>query len=189
MYNKHNVIKDSRSGLDGRTNLGYNTRERLSCPLVKGGFLVITANCIRTMRQRLGQASKLVNNDNYLPRARRVQMDCTAEEFAAICKLAEQADNPQHYFMKIISKAQIERTLDYVRRILKRPIQAMLYLRQRIQGTSKQWLDFVADKIVAGHYSMSEVVQMIELAQRKRQPDRYLVGILKKGFNRQGVQL
>ena len=183
MYYKHNVIKDSRSVLDGRTNLGYNTRERLSCPLVKGGFLMITANRIRTMRQRLGQASKLVNNDNYLPRARRVQMDCTAEEFAAICKLAEQAKNPQHYFMKIISKSAIERTLDYVRRILKRPIQAMVYLKQRIQGSSKQWLEFVADKLVAGHYCMADLVQMVEIAQQKRQPDRYLIGILKKGFN------
>ena len=150
---------------------------------------MITANRIRTMRQRLGQASKLVNNDNYLPRARRVQMDCTAEEFAAICKLAEQAKNPQHYFMKIISKSAIERTLDYVRRVLKRPIQAMVYLKQNIQGASKQWLEFVADKLVAGHYCMAEVVQMVEIAQRKRQPDRYLIGILKKGFNRQEVQL
>lgn len=141
------------------------------------------------MRQRLGKASELVNNDNYLPRARRVQMDCTAEEFSAICKLAQEADNPQHYFMKIISKAQIERTLDYVRRILKRPLQAMVYLKRQIQGASKQWLEFVTDKIVADHYSMAELVQMIELAQRKRQPDRYLIGILKKGFNHQGVQL
>ena len=183
MYNKHNVIKGRRSSLDGRTKVRYNTRERWSCPLVKGGFLVITEKRIRTMRQRLGKASELVNNDNYLPRARRVQMDCTAEEFEVICRLAREADNPQHYFMKIISKAQIERTLDYARRILKRPLQAMLYLKQRIQGTSKQWLDYVADKLVADHYSMSELVQMIELAQRKRQPDRYLIGILKKGFN------
>lgn len=144
---------------------------------------MLKENSIRTMRQRLGQASKLVNNDNYLPRARRVQMDCTAEEFSAICKLAEQADNPQHYFMKIISKAQIERTLDYVRRILKRPLQTMVYLKRRIQGASKQWLEFVTDKIVAGHYCMADLAQMVEIAQRKRQPDRYLVGILKKGFN------
>lgn len=183
MYNKRNVIEGNRSALDGRDKVRYNTRERLPCPLVKGGFLVITANRIRTMRQRLGKASELVNNDNYLPRARRVQMDCTAEEFDGICKLAKQADNPQHYFMKIISKAQIERTLDYVRRILKRPIQAMVYLKQRIQGASKQWLEFVADKLVAGHYCMADLVQMVEIAQRKRQPDRYLIGILKKGFN------
>lgn len=145
---------------------------------------MITENRIRTMRQRLGKASELVNNDNYLPRARRVQMDCTAEEFSAICKLAQEADNPQHYFMKIISKAQIERTLDYVRRILKRPINAMLYLKREIKSNSKQWYEWVADQLTAGHYSMSDLVAMCSLALRKRNPDRYLVGILKKGFSR-----
>ena len=144
---------------------------------------MITENRIRTMRQRLGKASELVNNDNYLPRARRVQMDCTSDEFEGICRLAENADNPQHYFMKLISKSALERTLDYVRRILKRPVQAMIYLKRNIQGASKQWLEFVADKLVAGHYCMADLVQMAEIAQRKRQPDRYLIGILKKGFN------
>ena len=144
---------------------------------------MITANRIRTMRERLGRASELVNNDNYLPRARRVQMDCTSDEFEGICRLAENADNPQHYFMKLISKSALERTLDYVRRILKRPVQAMIYLKRNIQGASKQWLEFVADKLVAGHYCMADLVQMVEIAQRKRQPDRYLIGILKKGFN------
>lgn len=144
---------------------------------------MITANRIRTMRQRLGKASELVNNDNYLPRARRVQMDCTAEEFEGICRLAREADNPQHYFMKIISKAQIERTLDYVRRILKRPIQAMVYLKREIKSNSKQWYEWVADQLTAGHYSMADLVAMCELSLRKRNPDRYLIGILKKGFN------
>ena len=139
---------------------------------------------ITTMRERLGKASELVNNDQYLPRARRVQMDCSADEFEGICQLARRADNPQHYFMKLISKQAIERTLDYVRRILKRPVQAMVYLKRRIQGTSKQWLEYVADKLVAGHYSMADVVAMTELAYRKRHPDRYIVGILKKGFIR-----
>ena len=150
---------------------------------------MITENRIRTMRQRLGKASELVNNDNYLPRARRVQMDCTSDEFEGICRLAENADNPQHYFMKLISKSALERTLDYVRRILKRPVQAMVYLKRQIQGASKQWLEFVADKLVAGHYCMADLVQMVEIAQRRRQPDRYLIGILKNGFNRQEVQL
>jgi len=188
-YNRHNVIEDNRSVLDGRTNLGYNTRERLSCPLVKGGFLVLDNKRIKTMRERLGKASELVNNDQYLPRARRVQMDCTAEEFEGICNLAKQANNPQHYFMKLISKGQIERTLDYVRRIFKRSLSAMLYLKREIKSNSKQWYEWVADQLTAGHYSMSDLVAMCNVASRKRNPDRYLVGILKKGFNRQEVQL
>lgn len=180
MYNKHNVIEGNRSALDGRDKVVYNTRERLPCPLVKGGFLVITANRIRTMRNRLGQASELVNNDNYLPRARRVQMDCTPEEFEGICRLAKQAKNPQHYFMKLISKSAIERTLDYVRRILKRSVNALLYLKREIKSNSKQWYEWVADQLTAGHYSMADLVAMCNVALKKRNPDRYLVGILKR---------
>lgn len=141
---------------------------------------MITADRIRTMRNRLGQASELVNNDSYLPRARRVQMDCTPEEFEGICRLAKQADNPQHYFMKLISKSAIERTLDYVRRILKRSVNALLYLKREIKSNSKQWYEWVADQLTAGHYSMADLVAMCNVALKKRNPDRYLVGILKR---------
>lgn len=80
---------------------------------------------IKTMRERLGNASSLVDNDQYLPRARRVQMDTTADEFAKIIELANKADNPQHYFLSIISKKNIDRTLKYVRRILSGAVKAV----------------------------------------------------------------
>ena len=137
---------------------------------------------INTMRSRLGSASDLIDNDNYLPRARRVQMDCTKDEFDAICKLARRADNPQHYFMRSIAKDRIESTISYVRRILSRSVSAITYITKRLQSKSSSWIAYVADMITKGGYSMSDVVNMVDLPINKKDRDRYLVGILKKGY-------
>lgn len=40
----------------------------------------------------------------------------------------------------------------------------------------------MADKISDGKYSMKNVVDMVDIALKKKQPDRYLIGILKKGY-------
>ena len=137
---------------------------------------------INTIRSRLGSASDLIDNDNYLPRARRVQMDCTKDEFDAICKLARRADNPQHYFMRSIAKDRIESTISYVRRILSRSVSAITYITKRLQAKSSSWIGYVADMIAKGGYSMADVVNMVDLSINKKYPDRYLVGILKKGY-------
>lgn len=137
----------------------------------------------QTMRQRIGdRASLLVNNGAYLPRVRAVQNQCTQEEFDTVCDIAEHADNPQHYFMRIISKDRFEGTLKYARRLLKRSIEAIAYVARKIGNRTKSYLNFIGDKIADGHYSMAQVVNMVEIAGRKQAPDRYLIGILKKGF-------
>lgn len=151
-------------------------------PPAKEGIFLLNQKRIDTMRNRLGDASELVNNDQFLPRARRVQMDITAEEFDAICQLARQASNPQHYFMKIIAKDAINRTLSYIRRVLKRSVEAISYISQKLKNKSRSWIEFVADKIADGHYSMANVVEMVRISQDKQHPDRYLVGILKNGY-------
>lgn len=137
---------------------------------------------INTMRKRLGSASDLVNNDSYLPRARRVQMDVTSEEFDAICRLARQADNPQHYFMRLIAKDRLESTLRHVRRILNRSVEVIRYVAKNIRNTSSRWLGWVADMVADANYSMADVVNMVDLSINKKHPDRYLVGILKRGY-------
>ena len=137
----------------------------------------------KTMRERLGdRASRLANNDAYLPRVRAVQNQCTPEEFDMICEIAEHGKNPQHYFMNIISKGKLDGTLKYARRLLKRSIEAISYVARKIGNMTKSYLNFVGDKIAEGHYSMAQVVSMVEIAERKKSPDRYLIGILKKGF-------
>ena len=137
---------------------------------------------INTMRKRLGSASDLVNNDSYLPRARRVQMDVTPEEFDGICRLARQADNPQHYFMRLIAKDRLESTLKHVRRILNRSVEVIKYVAKNIRNTNSRWLGWVADMVADANYSMADVVNMVDLSINKKHPDRYLVGILKRGY-------
>ena len=88
--------------------------------------------------------------------------------------------NKGKYFAKIVSRNNLEGTLAYVRRVLKRNIEAMRYLAQKIT-TEQRTLCWMADKI-SGKYSMKNVVDMVDIALKKKQPDRYLIGILKKGY-------
>ena len=99
-----------------------------------------------------------------------------------ICEIAEHGKNPPHYFMSIISKANIDGTLQYARRLLKRSIEAISYVARKIGNITRPYLNYIGDKIAEGHYSMAQVVNMVEIAERKHAPDRYLVGILKKGY-------
>lgn len=144
----------------------------------------------KTMRERLGErASKLVPDDRYLPRARAVQKQVTPEEFEGIVELAHQADKPAYYWAKIISKERLESTLKYVRRLLERSIEAMSYVARKIGNTTKRYLNYVGDKIAEGKYPMNQVVNMVELASQKKQPDRYLIGILRKGYQNAAPQV
>lgn len=137
----------------------------------------------KTMRERLGdRASALIPHDNWLPRARAVQKQVEPEEFNAIVEVAHQADNPPHYWAKMIAKDRLEATLKYVRRLLKRSVEAMSYVARKIGNTTKRYLNYIGDKIAEGNYPMNQVVNMVELANSKKQPDRYLIGILRKGY-------
>lgn len=137
----------------------------------------------KTMRERLGtRASELVVNDSYLPRARAVQKQVEPEEFNAMVELAHKADKPAHYWAKIIAKDRLESTLKYVRRLLKRSVEAMSYVARKIGNRTSKFLNYVGDKLAEGKYPMNQVVNMVELASNKKQPDRYLIGILKKGY-------
>lgn len=137
----------------------------------------------KTMRERLGdRASSLVNNSQYLPMIRARQKAMEPEEFAAAVEIAHRAEKPAHYFMSMMSKANFERTLVYVRRILKRSVEAMAYVARKINNRTKSFMNYIGDKIAEGKYPMNQVVNMVEIACGKKQPDRYLIGILKKGY-------
>lgn len=99
-------------------------------------------------------------------------------------ELAERAEKPAHYFMSLLSKANIERTLTYVRRLLKRSVEAMSYVARKIGNRSKSFMNYIGDKIAEGRYPMNQVVDMVETASTKSQPDRYLIGILRKGYEK-----
>lgn len=106
--------------------------------------------------------------------------------------IASLCNNPKvkskgRYFSKITSKKNIDGTLAYIRRVLKRNIEAMRYLAQKIT-TEQRKLCWMADKISDGKYSMKNVVDVVDIALRKKQPDRYLMGILKKGYIPYGIK-
>ena len=142
------------------------------------------------MRERLGKrASILIPHDNWLPRARAVQKQVEPEEFAAIVEMAHHADKPAHYWAKIIAKDRLESTLKYVRRMLKRSVEAMSYVARKMGNTTKKFLNYVGDKIAEGNYPMNKVVSMVEISLAKKQPDRYLIGILRKGYEHAAPQV
>lgn len=122
------------------------------------------------------------NNIQYSGKYRRLQMDLPEEELEAIANLCMGKEKPGHYFASITSKANLERTLIYVRRILARSVEVIQHVAKKIGNTTKSYLTYVADKIAEGKYSMANVVNMVEIAEKKSAPDRYLIGILKKGY-------
>lgn len=142
------------------------------------------------MRERLGElVSSWYESDQYLPRARHVQLNTTEDEWGGIIALAKQANHPAQYFHRLIAKDRLESTLKYVRRLLKRSVEAMSYVARKIKNTTKRYLNYVGDKIAEGKYPMNQVVNMVEIAAKKKQPDRYLIGILRKGYQHAAPQV
>ena len=144
----------------------------------------------KTMRERLGdRASGLVNNSQYLPMIRARQKAMEPDEFTAAVEIAYKAEKPAFYFMSMMSKKNFERTLQYVRRILKRSVEAMAYVARKINNRTKSFMNYIGDKIAEGRYPMNQVVNMVEISCSKKQPDRYLIGILKKGYDHAAPQV
>lgn len=135
------------------------------------------------MRKSLGElVSSWYEEDCWLPRVRAVQKKVTEEEWNEMVNLAKKADKPANYFKKMISVARLEDTLKYVRKLLNRSVEVMTYVADKVKGGSIKLANYVADKVAEARYSMFDVTRMVELANKKDYPDRYLIGILKKGY-------
>lgn len=138
----------------------------------------------KTMRERLGErASKLVNNDQYLPMVRNRQLGMTDEEFAKVVEIAEKAEKPTNYFMALLSKKNLERTLEHIRKLLKRSTEVMMYVSTKFAEKPMWFINYVADRVAESRYSMANVTRMMEISFKKNNPDKYLIGILKRGFS------
>ena len=125
------------------------------------------------------------NTFTYIPKYNAIRTRITEEEYQAIANLCRGKKTPGNYFAKITSKANLERTLIHIRRILNRSVEAIKYIVKILGSRPKTFIGFVADKIAEGKYPMNQVVNMVDLAAKKKQPDRYLIGILKRGYNGQ----
>ena len=77
---------------------------------------------IVTLRNRLGKASDLIENDDYLPMFRNRQIHFK-KEFEESVKLAKKKRNPEHYFSSIWSCRALKKTLEMIRKMIYRAIE------------------------------------------------------------------
>ena len=77
---------------------------------------------IVTLRNRLGKASDLIKNDEFLPMFRNRQIRFK-KEFEESIKLAKKKNNPEHYFASIWSCKSLKKTLEMLRRVIYRAIE------------------------------------------------------------------
>lgn len=143
------------------------------------------ANRIATLRKRVNLPPGVVD-DNYLPLARSVQLKVTKEEFDSIVRLAKQnaSSNLSHYFVSLILPKNIEKTLDYVRRLLKRLPQVILSVTKHFKRATKRFIGYFADQVNAQTLLMADVIDICERSANKRCPEQYAVGILRAGYEK-----
>lgn len=88
---------------------------------------------ISVMRTRLGvRASRLIKNDKFLPMFRNRQIKYQ-REFEESVKIAEKKRNPEHFFAKIWSCENIEKTLKLIRSVIYRAIEKARELQESIK--------------------------------------------------------
>ena len=88
---------------------------------------------ISVMRARLGvRASKLIKDDKFLPMFRNRQIKYQ-REFEESVKIAEKKRNPEHFFARIWSCENIEKTLKMMRSIIYRAIEKARELQESIK--------------------------------------------------------
>ena len=88
---------------------------------------------ISVMRKRLGvRASKMIKDDKFLPMFRNRQIKYQ-REFEESVKIAEKKRNPEHFFAKIWSCENIEKTLKLIRSVIYRAIEKARELQESIK--------------------------------------------------------
>lgn len=140
---------------------------------------------IATLRKRVGLPPEVVD-DNYLPLARSVQLKVTKEELDSIVRLARQNASSilSHYFVSLILPKNIKKTLDYVRRLLKRSPQIISSVVKHFKRATKRFVGYFADQINAQALSMADIIDICERSANKRSPEQYAVGILRAGYEK-----
>lgn len=79
--------------------------------------IIVDERRVRKMKQRLGRATKLIADSAYLPMFRNRQINY-AKEFDYSIKLAKRKRNPRKYFAFIWSRANLTKTVDWLRKLI-----------------------------------------------------------------------
>lgn len=82
-------------------------------------MFIVDSKRINTMRLRLGNASELVSDDNYLPMFRNRQKQYP-EEFKEAVKIAKTKKSPSCYFATIWSSKNLKKSLKWLRQRINR---------------------------------------------------------------------
>lgn len=112
---------------------------------------------IVTLRNRLGKASDLVKNDDYLPMFRNRQIHFK-KEFEESIKLAKKKRNPEHYFASIWSCKSLEKTLEMIRKMIYRAIEKAREYQVNIER-AKQEADVKANFNPEGRAKLVEMLR------------------------------
>lgn len=116
---------------------------------------MIDAQRIKTMKERLGEAVELIDDDQYLPMFRNRQIH-HPELFAFSIELAKKKDNPARYFAALWGAKTLAKTLDWLQKLINlAKSKAMEAVR-----TAKKWAD---DKRAA-----KEAAQPMNRAARRK---------------------
>lgn len=116
---------------------------------------MIDAQRIKTMKERLGEAVELIDDDRYLPMFRNRQIH-HPELFAFSIELAKKKDNPARYFAALWGSKALAKTLDWLQKLINlAKSKAMEAVR-----TAKKWAD---DKRAA-----KEAAQPMNRAARRK---------------------
>ena len=97
---------------------------------------ILCGHRIKTMRERLGKACDLIDNEQFLGVFRNRQINYEKEfdqsvKMVKSMKKAGKIKNASHYFAKIWKKENIERTLKIVREFLNRQASKLAEKRER----------------------------------------------------------
>lgn len=135
--------------------------------------------------KHLGQRTwDLISDKKYTIKIRARQKECSAEEWDKLLEVVESKEKPQNYFAKITAKDRWEATLKYIRDLLKGAAKNISQVAYKITKYMPQldtrFKKYVLNKL--SHYSEFHQMEILTRCENKREPQYYLIGILKAGF-------
>ncbi len=124
---------------------------------------------IETLRNRLGKASDLVENDEYLPMFRNRQIHFK-KEFEESIKLAKKKRNPEHYFASIWSCKALKKTLEMIRKMIYRAIEKAREYRANIERVK-------AEEDIKNNYNLEGRAKLVEMLRARGKSYSSLFGL------------
>ena len=125
---------------------------------------------LSVIRTRLGtRASRLIKDDKFLPMFRNRQIKYQ-REFEESVRIAEKKRNPEHFFAKIWSCKNVEKTLKLIKSIIYRAIEKVRELRESIKRAKRE-------EDIKNNYNSSGRAKIVELFRAKGKDYNSLFGL------------